>query len=332
MGLIKNIQAILLKRDIEKGLGYRYLADKYPMSLLIEHKVFERFNNTELYKPQNGNELFSIKGDCLGAITPFTYKTLEESKYIVVVNENGVYENSIESQTYAVYDKSGRCVVPHSCYSLGYEAQDYMVLTMPMECQYGEYGREYRIVRSTDEETVFESTGKSLKETLGGSFNMPRALIIARDRIITTQYLSVEPVDVQEYVEPYDNNIIWIAQKDNNESVTFKFDKRLFITETYRLPYFASSELVFYMDGKTNAVYFIDGEKKVRINLRTGEQVSLLNLKRTKLSKQERFAVTEEAKAEVDVTETAETDELVETTDSFVDAEETTEVTTTETD
>ena len=288
MGLIKKLQYRLLKRDIKKCKPSIYLANKYPMSMLVEVCVFRRYKNSELYTTTFSNGVFGANGEFLGI--PHYLESQEESEYLILSKENPkTFISSV-----AVYDMNGDCVVPHDCYTYVYMAKDYAILTRPMEREYvGE--RVNREEKSIDEETVFSSTGKTLLETLGGSYFEPRALIVAKDKIINTKYLSVEPLDIPQYnVSTLENNTIWIGQTDNQEEITFKLDKRLHITETYRLPYFSHEEEIFFAEEKKNAVYFLNTEDKTRINLRTGERVNLLNLKREKLSKKQRFAELEQ--------------------------------------
>ena len=81
MGLLKKLQARLLKGDLSKGRSLVYLADKYPMSLLMENKIFFRYGDSELYWDKHEPLLFNIAGECLGEICSFLPET---SKYIIV--------------------------------------------------------------------------------------------------------------------------------------------------------------------------------------------------------------------------------------------------------
>lgn len=288
MGIIKKLQYRLLKRDIRKNKSYSYLANKYPMSMLVEVGEFARYKNSELYYPHFTNSLYSVDGEFLGYHKSF--ENGEEGKYLVLSRENSkTFLTSV-----AVYDMNGDCIVPHGCYTDVHMAKDYAILTRPMERNYvGE--RVNREERETDEAIIMFSTGKTLKETLGGSLVEPKALVVSKDKIINTKYMSVEPLDIPQYnVSTLENNTIWIAQTENKEEITFKLDKRMHITETYRLPYFSHEEEIFFAEEKKNAVYFLNTEDKTRINLRTGERVNLLNLKREKLSKKQRFAEPEQ--------------------------------------
>lgn len=284
MALLKKLQYRLLKRDIKKNKSYSYLANKYPISMLVEVGAFRRYKNSELYCPSSSYNIFNANGECLGY--PKFFESGEDGKYLVLSRENSkTFLTSV-----AVYDMNGDCFVPHDCYHNVYIAKDYVILTMPMEKYYaGE--RIKRSLKLDDETTVISATGKTLKETLGGSLLKPKALIVSKDKIINTKYLSVEPLDLPQYnVEILENNAIWIGQTEDKEEITFKLDKRLHITETYRLPYFSHEEEIFFAEEKKNAVYFLNTDDKTRINLRTGERVNLLNLKREKLSKKQRFA------------------------------------------
>ena len=60
MGIIKKLQYRLLKRDIRKNKSYSYLANKYPMSMLVEVGEFVRYKNSELYYPHFTNSLYSV--------------------------------------------------------------------------------------------------------------------------------------------------------------------------------------------------------------------------------------------------------------------------------
>jgi len=294
MGIIKKLQYRLLKRDIRKNKSYSYLANKYPMSMLVEVGEFARYKNSELYYPHFTNSLYSVDGEFLGYHKSF--ENGEEGKYLVLSRENSkTFLTSV-----AVYDMNGDCVVPHGCYTDVHMAKDYAILSRPMERNYvGE--RVNREEKETDEAIIMFSTGKTLKETLGGSLVEPKALVVSKDKIINTKYLSVEPLDIPQYnVSTLENNTIWIAQTENKEEITFKLDKRMHITETYRLPYFSHEEEIFFAEEKKNAVYFLNTEDKTRINLRTGERVNLLNLKREKLSKKQRFAELEQENVQQD--------------------------------
>lgn len=294
MGVIRIIQKMLLNKDINKNKSAIYLAKNYPMLMLVEKGAFKRYKNSNLYHSTSSNEIFSANGEFLGL--PKYFENDAESKYLILTKENPKsYLSSV-----AVYDSNGDCVVPHDCYCYVYMAKDYAILTMPMDKEYVG-SRAWREEKSTDAETFLTSTGKTLLETLGGSYYQPKALIVAKDRIINTRYLSVEPLNIPQYdVETLENNTIWIGQTSNKEEITFKLDKRLYLTETYRLPYFSHEDDIFFADEKKNAVYYLNTEDKTRINLRTGERLKLTNLKREKLSKKERFAEPEQEKAKQD--------------------------------
>ena len=288
MGILKKLQIRLLKRDIEKNKSYDYLARNYPMSMLVEVGAFVRYKNSELYCPVDSHEIYNSNSELLGS--PQFLENVNDSEYLIVLREDSkTFLTSV-----AVYNLYGDVVVPHDCYKKVYTAKDYAVLTMPME-DFHEGVRVKRSLKPEDETTAISATNKTLKETLGGSLLEPRTLIISKDKITATKYLSVEPLDIPQYCKmPLENNTVWIGQTENKEEITFKFDKRLYLTETYRLPYFSHEDDVFFTDEETNAVYFLDAENKTRINLRTGEKVNLLNLKRTRLSKNERFASSQE--------------------------------------
>lgn len=294
MGIIKKLQFRLLKRDIKKGKSGKVLTEKYPMSMLVEVGEFHRYKNTELYYHNFNNSLYNVEGEFLGYLNRLGDN--ENNKYFVLSRENSkTFLTSV-----AVYDLNGDCIIPHDCYTDLFMAKDYAILTMPME-QYYAGVRIRRDLKSTDEDVIVSATGKTLKETLGGSLLEPKTLIVSKDKIIYTKYLSVEPVDIPQYnVSTLENNTIWIGQTENKEEITFKLDKRLHITETYRLPYFSHEEEIFFAEEKRNAVYFLNTEDKTRINLRTGERVNLLTLKKEKLSKKQRFAEPEQQEVQQD--------------------------------
>ena len=293
MGLLKKLQYRLLERDIAKGKQSEYLADKYPMSMLLEKGVFTRFENTEFYWDGEHKDLYTLSGEYVGEFC----SQYSNDNYIVV-EDVADYENTDKISSYAIYDKLGKCVVPHGCYPIVYKAKDYIVLTMPMEDE--TFDRSYRLSSVDDKTKTMPSTGKSMTETLGGSLKYPKPIILTNDGIINLDYESVCPVPVEAFVQPYENNIVWIGQKPSNQEVTFKFDKRMYITETYRLPMYTHEYLdLFCTEEGTNYVFLLDMENKKRINLRTGENVNLVNLKRTRLSKAERFK-TEETEMVVD--------------------------------
>ena len=284
-GFIRIIQKMLLNKDIEKNRGELYLAKNYPMSMLVDAGAFKRYKNSELYCPTSSNYIFNANGEFLG--NPKYFENAEESNYLVLTRENPkTFLSSV-----AVYDLNGDCVVPHDCYCYVYMAKDYAILTMPMDKEYVG-SRAWREEKSTDKETFLTSTGKTLLETLGGSFSQPRVLVVGKDKIINTRYLSVEPLDIPQYnVAQLENNTIWIGQTENKEEITFKFDKRMRLLETYRLPYFSHEEEIFFATKLiSKGIFYLDTEGKRRVNLRTGEYVDLMTLKKTKLSKAERFA------------------------------------------
>ena len=173
MKLLTKLQSRLLKRDIAKGKHSDYLAKSYPMSLLLENGEFERFANTEIFRSKSSHYLYDINGNELGEYI----SDCHNGKYIIVV---GYHEfNKTDSEvSYAVYDREGKCVVPHGCYMNAHVAKDYAILSMPMEAPFAD--RPQRIQKSGDDEIVMPSTGKTLTQTLGGSLTEPRALIITK--------------------------------------------------------------------------------------------------------------------------------------------------------
>ncbi len=288
MSLLKNLQVRLLKRDVLKFKSADLLAKKYPMSLLIQNGIFERVEGTELYRANTAvNDLYNINGEVLGY--PCEFGNSESNNYLILAKEDGKFANSTSKETYAVYDKMGNCIVPHNCYSNCFVTEDYAILSTAMEGS-KDINREGRIQKEGDANLVLSSTPKTLAETLGGSTKNPKALIVSKDSVIATNYLSVQPLRVFGDMEVYPNNTIWISQNQKEEEITFKLDKNLHITETYRFTLYSHLFEMFFIDGKTNAVYFLDTENKRRINLRTGACVNLLNLKRSRLSKKERLA------------------------------------------
>ena len=287
MGLLKKLQYKLLEGDIAKGRPSEYLVDKYPMSMLLEKGVFARFENTEFYWDKDVKDLYTLGGEYVGEVCP----QYSNENYIVV-EDVAEYLNTEETTSYAIYDRTGKCAVPHGCYTTVFKAKDYVILTMPMQDE--TFYRAYRPVNDKDEKTVMEATGRSMASTLGGSLVYPKPIVLTKDGIINLDYESVCPVPVKEFAEPYENNMVWIGQKPSNQEVAFKFDKRMYITETYRLPMYTHEYLdMFCTEPGTAYVFLLDMENKKRINLRTGENVNLVNLKRTRLSKAERFKTEE---------------------------------------
>lgn len=283
MSIIKKLQIKLLQKDIAKGKSAEALAKNYPMSLLLQLEVFERFYETKLYKAVNSNEVFDLEGNFIGEYIPLTES---DSKYYIIKG-TGKYiskDHDVKDSSYAIYDTNGDIVVPHGCYTTAYKTKDYMVLTMPMDVMYTE--RIERIPQETDDQ-VMESTGKTLKDVIGSTIQ-PRTLLVTKDRIIKTKYLSVCPSPV-ENAESLANNIVWIAHRGHNDEISLKFDRRMYIIETYSLPYYSYLKKdMFYKDPQTNAVYYLDIEHKTRLNLRTGQRVNLLSLAKTRLAKKDR--------------------------------------------
>ena len=303
MKLLTKLQLRLLKRDIAKCKNSDHLAKNYPMSMLLESGEFERFANTELFRSKSSHFLYDISGNSIGEYLPACHN----GKYIIVVN----HEEFETSNSYAIYDRDGKCVVPHGCYMNVHVAKDYAILSMPMEEPFAD--RPQRIKKAEDDEMVMPSTGKTLAQTLGGSLIEPRALIVTREEVAQTKYLSVCPAPIRSYVAPYDNNIVWIAQTENTKEVSLKFDKRMYLTETYSFPYLSHSITdLFYEEEGTKHVYKIDTENRRRINLRTGQVVNLLNLRKTRMIKKDRLA--EERLEENTTVENKTTEEVVEET------------------
>ena len=290
MRLIRKLQARLLQRDIKKGKTEKYLAETYPMTLLLDAEVFEQLTNTQLFRPKGSTEIYDIKGNYLGLYFRPGMKNESqeiESKYLVVENE-GNFENSDVKTSYAIYDKNGKCVVPHNCYTNAFQAEDYVILSMPMEDRY--YGKTKRVLEEGDETKVVTSTGKSLAETIGDIKN-PKVLFVAHDKIVVTAYSAIIPAPVETVEMPYNNNIVWIAQKSDKEEMALKFDKRLYLIETYKLPPFAHQERnLIYKDAKTGNVYKLEVENGTprRANLRTGQLVNLITFEKSRQTKKDR--------------------------------------------
>lgn len=293
MNLLKKLQIKLLQRDIKKEKSNDYLAKKYPMAMLLSNGVFRRFQNTQLYVPKDSNNLYNINGQSLGMYFKPGRQFIsddynDKNRYIIISNE-AKYKNDETTASFAIYDTNGECVVPHGCYPFAYQTDGYVVLSMPMEKQF--YGKPERITSEKDDETYMPSTGKSLKETIG-DVKYPRVLIVTNNRIIKTDYTAITPAAETDYFDqPLANNIIWIAQKANNEEVSLKMDKRFYISETYSLPMFSHQDKeLIYKDEENGGVYKIEIHNQIprRINLRTGQMVNLITLKKSNLLKKDR--------------------------------------------
>ena len=283
MGLLYNLQNRMLKRAIKKGKDSDYLADKFPMIMLLENGAFVCVDNSYIYKPVNSNKLYNVGGVLLGE----SISDDLTADYIIVKNESE-FENADENTSYAVYDREAKCVVPHGCYATVYQTENYVVLTMPMEDPIG--GRVKRIRKEDDEEIYMSATGKTLEGTIY-NLEFPKSLIVSKNKIVNTYYASMVPAPIKEYNEqPLPYNIIWIAQT-KNRAVSVKLDKRLHIIETYSLPYYSYTQPdLFYMNHATNDVYKlnVENQEPKRISLRTGKTVNLITMETQRLLKKDR--------------------------------------------
>lgn len=267
MNLLNKLQTKLLERDLLKDKSSDYLAKNYPMSMLLGCGAFERLENSEIYRSKKSHVLYNSIGVCLGVNLAETVPVCPNGKYIIVSNKEKL----------AVYDREGKCEITEGMYPNIFLAKDYAVLTLQMD--------EPFISRPK----IYSGDKDCLIEALGGT----KAVIVTNDEIIQTKYMSICPAPISSYCSPFDNDIVWIAQTENKKEVALKFDKRMYLTETYELPYMSHTVSdLFYEEEGTNHVYKIDTKKMVRINLRTGQVVNLLNLKKSRLSKKERFAQT----------------------------------------
>lgn len=294
MNLLNKLQTKLLERDLLKDKSSDYLAKNYPMSMLLSCGAFERFENSELYRSKKSHVLYNSRGVRLGVHLAETFPACPTEN--VPACPNGKYIIVSNKEKLAVYDREGKCEIIEGVYPNIFLAKDYAILTLQMD--------EPFISRPK----IYSGDKDCLIEALGGT----KAVIVTNDEIIQTKYMSICPAPISSYASPFDNDIVWIAQTENKKEVALKFDKRMYLTETYELPYMshAVSDL-FYEEEGTNHVYKIDTQKMVRINLRTGQVVNLLNLKKSRLSKKERLA---EAKASEVLTENVENEvEVVET-------------------
>lgn len=296
MRLFKKMQERLLQRDIDKGKGSQYLAKKYQMALLLEKGAFERFKNTQFYAPKDSTALFKINGEFVGTYfrpgKQFPMAQQEDiKKYVVVLGEASYskYDKGETKASFAVYDINAECVIPHGCYMNAYQANNYVVLSMPMDNRYCR--KPERIETENDNEMKMPATGKSLKESIGDTKN-PRVLIVKEDEIVKTSYMAIQPAISKSWQDqPLANNIIWIAQKTNREEVALKLDKRYYITETYSLPMYSHQDTVhLYEDPENGGVYKIEIKDQIpqRVNLRTGQLINLLTLKKSNLLKKDR--------------------------------------------
>ena len=296
MSLIEKLQNKQLDKAIKKGKDSDYLADKFPMLMLLEKGVFERIEDTYIYKPICCNKLYNVGGVLLGEKVSDDFT----GNYIVVKGE-GQFENADESISYAVYDREAKCVVPHGCYAAIYKTDDYTVLTMPMEHPVG--GRVKRIKKEDDQDVYMPATGKIY------NLECPKSLIVAKNRIVNTHYASMVPAPIKEYNEqPLPYNIIWFAQTQNR-AVSVKLDKRLHIIETYSLPYYSYMEPdLFYMNHETNDVYKlnVENQEPKRISLRTGKTVNLITMASQRLLKKDRVLPEVSTEKPVEVNEEVE--------------------------
>ena len=293
MKLFNKLQEKLLQRDLNKNKTVGELVKKYPVSLLVEKGVLKRYKDTAFYCADTKSgvltyyqytmyedgttPLYTMSGEKIGkeVLQTKEYITKQEGapKYMIIQGF-AKFENTESEISYAIYDKNGECVVPHGCYQKLMITDRYSVLSMPS--------------RTIDQCVTRISNDQDEKyQKVLGNVNRPRALILGENKIVTTKYSTIFAVrNLREWdTNEYAQNRVWFAQLDNNCTKSIKIDKRLAVKETYTLPEYIDIDKI-YFDEDTNAVYyFTDGKNPKRVNLRNGDEVDLLSLKKIEKAK-----------------------------------------------
>lgn len=293
MKLFNKLQEKLLQRDLNKNKTVGELVKKYPVSLLVEKGVLKRYKDTAFYCADTKSgvltyyqytmyedgttPLYTMSGEKIGKeiLQTREYITKQEGapKYMIIQGF-AKFENTERETSYAIYDKNGECVVPHGCYQKLMITDRYSVLSMPS--------------RTIDQCVTRISNDQDEKyQKVLGNVNRPRALILGENKIVTTKYSTIFAVrNLREWdTNEYAQNRVWFAQLDNNCTKSIKIDKRLAVKETYTLPEYIDIDKI-YFDEDTNAVYyFTDGKNPKRVNLRNGDEVDLLSLKKIEKAK-----------------------------------------------
>ncbi|MBR1987569.1 MAG: hypothetical protein IKA36_00875, partial [Clostridia bacterium] len=294
MKLFNKLQEKLLQRDLKNDKPVEYMVKKYPVSLLVEKGVLKRYKDTAFYcadthsgvlklaQYYNMRALYTIGGEMIGEelYRSHAYLTKDDnnqSKYIIVAGHAN-FGNTNDTKSYAVYEKDGNCVVPHGCYQEIYMTDSYTILSLP-ERKYGK-GNAYIFRKSDDQDERYQ---KILGNTI-----CPQALIVGDEKIVTTKYSSIFSIreNKNSYTDEYVTNTIWFGQCDNICTKSLKIDKRLAVKETYKLPIYIDKNMIFF-DEETKAMYyFTKGPSPKRVNLRNGEEVDLLSLKKIEKTKE----------------------------------------------
>ncbi len=294
MKLFNRLQEKLLQRDLKKNKTVGELVEKYPVSLLVEKGILKRYKDTAFYCADTKSgvltyyqytvyedgttPLYTMSGEKIGKEILQTKEYVTEHngapKYMIIQGF-AKFENTERETSFAIYDKSGECVVPHGCYQELMITEKYSVLSMSE--------------RTIDQYVLRISNNQDEKyQKVLGNVNRPRALILGEDKMVTTKYSTIfyvrnfRELDTDEYTQ----NRVWFAQLDNNCTKSIKIDKRLVVKETYTLPQYIDRNKI-YFDEDINAVYyFTDGKNPKRVNLRNGEEYDLLTLKKIEKTKE----------------------------------------------
>lgn len=291
MKLFKRLQEKLLQRDLNKNKTVGELVKKYPVSLLVEKNVLKRYKDTAFYCAdiESGvldycqytisTQLYTISGENIGkeVLQTKEYITKQEGapKYMII-RGFAKFENTERESSYAVYDRNGECVIPHGCYQEAFMTENYTILSMPEK----EEGKDpvCRISNDQDEKYM---------QILGNHIS-PYALIVGENKIITTKYARIFPIRENRFSDTneYPTNAIWLAQQGLVGAKALKIDKKLSIRETFKFADNYVDRKNFFFDENSNAVYYLNNKNgTTRVNLRNGDEVDLLSLKKIEKTK-----------------------------------------------
>ena len=286
MKLFNRLQEKLLQKDLKKDIAVEKMVKKYPISLLIEKGVLTRYKDTAFYcadmdsgvlklaQYYDRDAIYTINGEMIGFEVCKNNSYLNKKQYssskFILVAADAKFGNTNNTRSIAIYEKSGKCVVPHGCYKEVYMTDAYTILSMP-ETQ-GNVS-VYRVSKDIDE------NGKKII----GSLTYPQALIVGDNKIITTKYSAIFPLRVDQY----QTNTIWIAQNRILNTCSIKIDKKFSIRETYKFPTYNIDRKNFIHDDNLNTVYYLNKNNGLtRVNLRNGEEIDLLSLKKIEKTKE----------------------------------------------
>lgn len=291
MKLFNRLQEKLLQRDLKKNKTVGELVEKYPVSLLVEKCVLKRYKDTAFYCvytksgvvqdlqcPNGYNNLYTVSGEeigeeVFGSRVYLTKDRCNPSQYMIVAG-HAEFGNTLDTKSYAIYDKSGECIVPHGCYQEVFITDNYTILSLSERKE----GRSYVFRKSSDQDEQYQ---KILGNTI-----CPHALIVGDDKIVPTRYSTIFPANKLSYVKEYEPNTAWIAQDDYKNSKSIKIDKRLLIKETYPLPLYINKGRISYDEDAKVVYYFTEGNNPKRVNLRNGEEIDLFTLKKIEKNKE----------------------------------------------